>query len=58
VRIAVDRGKEKNHNNEIILQTVIGKCHTSIKIDYILFVVAQFHPIKTMSQPPCFNIEY
>ena len=45
-RIAVDRGKEKNHDDKIILQTVIGKCHTAT------------HPIKTMSQPPCFDIEY
>ena len=57
-RIAVDRGKEKNHDDEIILQTVIVKCHTAIKIDHIRIVPAQFHPIKTMNQPPCFDIEY
>jgi len=35
VRIAVDRGKEKNHDDEIILQTIIGKCHIAMKIDQI-----------------------
>ena len=53
---AVDR--EKNHDEEIILQTVIRKCHTAMKIDHIRFVLAQIHPMKTMSQTPCFDIEY
>ena len=40
VRIAVDRGKEKKHDDEIILQTVIGKCHIAMKIDHIRFLLA------------------
>ena len=36
----------------------IGKCHTAVKIQPVYFVLAQFYPIKTMSQPPCFDIEY
>ena len=48
----------KNHDDEIILQTVIGKCQKCLKINLVYFVSAHFYPIKTMGQPPCFDIEY
>ena len=36
----------------------IRKCHKSLDINLIYFVLPQFHSKKAMSQPPCFDIEY
>ena len=55
--VAVDCGKEKNQRRNYFTNghRKVPYCH---KIDHLLFVLAQFHPIKTMGQPPCFDIEY
>ena len=37
---------------------VIGKYHKCFKTNLVYFKLAQFHPKKAMSQPPCFNICY
>ena len=57
VTVAVDCGKEKNQRRNYFTNghRKVPYCH---KIDHLLFVLAQFHPIKTMGQPPCFDIEY
>ena len=33
-------------------------CYKFLEINLVYFVLAQFHPMKTISQPPCFDIEY
>ena len=57
--VALDQ-KLKNHDDIIIFNNVIGKCHKCLKMNLVYFVIAQFHPMKTMShvQTPCFDIEY
>tara|TARA_B110001452_G_scaffold224549_1_gene198176 strand:- start:259 stop:507 length:249 start_codon:yes stop_codon:yes gene_type:complete len=55
--VAVYREKE-NNETEIIFNDVIGKCHKCLKVNLIDFLQAEFHLMKTMSQPPCFDIEY
>ena len=42
----------------IFTSTSIGKCHKCLETNVVHFVLPQFYPIKTMSQSPCFDIEY
>ena len=54
-RWIVEKKKNQRRNYFTNGHRKVPYCH---KIDHLLFVLAQFHPIKTMGQPPCFDIEY
>ena len=47
-------------DNKYIFNDVIGKCHKSLKINLVYFVLVleQFHSMKAMNQPPFFEIKY
>ena len=49
--------KKKNHDDEIIFFARQYQIHY-IKLNLVQFISAHFHPMKTMSQPPCFDMEY
>ena len=48
----------RNFLKKCYLKTSIGKCHECLEINFVRFFLAQFHPMKVLSQLLYYNISY